>query len=192
MKRVFDVVLSALALILLAPILLAIAIATLLDSGKPVFYMQDRVGLNFRVFRILKFRSMHQNIDGSLITVSGDRRVTRVGKLLRLTKLDELPQFWNVLRGDMSLVGPRPEVPHYVELFKDRYSSILTVRPGITDLASIEFRNEEEVLRESHEPLKAYVEQILPAKLDLADKYVRTHSVIGDVLILFRTALKLI
>ena len=192
MKRVFDVVLSALALVLLAPVLLVIAIAIMLDTGLPVFYRQDRVGLHFRVFEILKFRSMHQNHGGSLITVSGDPRVTRVGKILRLTKLDELPQFWNVLRGDMSLVGPRPEVPHYVGLFKDRYSLILSVRPGITDLASIEFRNEEQVLRESQEPLKAYIEEVLPAKLDLADKYVRNHSVIGDVLILFRTALKLI
>ena len=192
MKRVFDVVLSALALILLAPVLLVIAIAIILDTGLPVFYRQDRVGLHFHVFKILKFRSMHQNNGGSLITISGDPRVTGVGKILRITKLDELPQFWNVLLGDMSLVGPRPEVPHYVELFKNRYSLILSVRPGITDLASIEFRNEEQVLRESHEPLKAYIEEVLPAKLDLADKYVRNHSVIGDVLILFRTALKLI
>ena len=191
-KRLCDVLVSSLALILLAPILLLIALAVLLDSGLPILFTQERVGLHFRTFRIRKFRTMVANNRGSLITVSGDCRVTRVGRFLRMTKLDELPQFWNVLVGEMSLVGPRPEIAQYVEPFRERYASILTVRPGITDLASIEFRDEEEVLRKCPDPLKAYVEQVLPAKLDLADKYVTDHSVLGDFVILFRTALKLI
>lgn len=192
MKRTLDIALSSFALILLAPILLLIAVAVLFDSGLPILFRQERVGLHFRKFRIFKFRTMFVNSGETQITVYGDRRITRFGKLLRSTKLDELPQFWNVLRGDMSLVGPRPEVPQYVDLFRDRYSTILSVKPGITDLASIEFRNEEEVLQNCQDPLKAYVEQVLPAKLDLADKYVRNRSVLGDCLILFRTALKLI
>jgi lipopolysaccharide/colanic/teichoic acid biosynthesis glycosyltransferase len=191
LKRALDIVASSFALVLLAPILLLIAAAVFFDSGLPILFTQERVGLHFRRFRMFKFRSMRVHSGGSLITVSGDSRITRVGRILRLAKLDELPQFWNVLKGDMSMVGPRPEVPQYVEMFRDRYSSILNVRPGITDLASIEFRNEEDLLRNCQDPLKAYVDQVLPAKLDLADKYIRSQSVLGDCLILFRTALKL-
>jgi lipopolysaccharide/colanic/teichoic acid biosynthesis glycosyltransferase len=192
LKRALDIVLSSFALLLLAPLLMVIAAAVFLDSGSPVLFTQKRVGRSFRIFRIRKFRTMRAGEDGALVTVSGDQRVTRVGKLLRRTKLDELPQLWNVLCGDMSLVGPRPEIPQYVSIFKDRYASILRIRPGITDLASIAFSNEEEVLRRSHDPMRAYVEQVLPAKLDLADKYVLSHSVLGDLVILFRTVLKLI
>ena len=130
--------------------------------------------------------------DGPSVTIAGDNRITRVGKLLRRTKLDELPQFWNVLRGDMSLVGPRPEVPGYVELFRERYRTILTVRPGITDLASIKFRNEEQILSSSREPLREYAEHVLPVKLDLAEEYVRTRSVFTDISILFRTAVAIV
>jgi lipopolysaccharide/colanic/teichoic acid biosynthesis glycosyltransferase len=129
---------------------------------------------------------------GPQVTVTGDDRITRVGKVLRLTKLDELPQFWNVLCGDMSLVGPRPEVPEYVDLFRERYRTVLTVRPGITDLASIHFRNEEEILSRSVEPFREYSEHILPAKLDLAEEYIRTHTLLGDISILFRTATSIV
>jgi lipopolysaccharide/colanic/teichoic acid biosynthesis glycosyltransferase len=126
---------------------------------------------------------------GPRITVSGDSRVTRVGRFLRATKLDELPQLWNVLTGDMSLVGPRPEVPEYVEMFRTRYQHILSVRPGITDIASIRFRDEEELLAQSPEPLHEYVKRVLPAKLDLADEYLQKRSLRLDLLILAKTLL---
>jgi lipopolysaccharide/colanic/teichoic acid biosynthesis glycosyltransferase len=187
LKRCIDIVLSALALLLVSPVLVAVAMAVWLSSGRPVLFRQQRMGLRFRQFDILKFRTMRDRTGGPPITVAGDARITRVGRFLRTTKLDELPQFWNVLRGDMSLVGPRPEVPEYVELFKDRYRTVLTVRPGIADLASIHFRNEEEVLSKSAAPLTEYAERILPAKLDWAEEYVKTHTLLGDVSILFRT-----
>jgi len=149
------------------------------------------MGLGFRRFHILKFRTMRV-AGGPSVTVAGDNRVTRIGRILRATKLDELPQLWNVLRGDMSLVGPRPEVPEYVDLYRERYRKVLKVRPGITDLASIRFRNEEELLSRSGDPLKEYAERILPAKLDFAEEYVSTHTLFGDISILFRTATAII
>jgi FlaA1/EpsC-like NDP-sugar epimerase/lipopolysaccharide/colanic/teichoic acid biosynthesis glycosyltransferase len=192
LKRSIDIVLSASLLLLLSPVLVAVAVAVWLDSGRPVLFRQPRVGLRFRRFDILKFRTMRVQTSGHAITVAGDRRITRVGRLLRVIKFDELPQFWNVLCGDMSLVGPRPEVPKYVELFKERYRSVLTVRPGITDLATIHFRNEEEVLSNSAAPLTEYAERILPAKLDWAEEYVKTHTLLGDFFILVRTALAVV
>jgi lipopolysaccharide/colanic/teichoic acid biosynthesis glycosyltransferase len=129
---------------------------------------------------------------GPAITVAGDARITRVGKLLRATKLDELPQFWNVLIGDMSLVGPRPEAPEYVDMFHGRYQRILKVRPGITDIASIRFRDEEKLLARGAEPLREYVQSVLPLKLDLADEYIRTRSLRLDFLILFKTLLAIL
>ena len=191
LKRCLDVSLSFLVLLLLSPILVAVALAVWLGSRSPILFRQERVGLTFRRFHILKFRTMRV-ASGPPVTVAGDDRITRGGKFLRLTKLDELPQFWNVLRGDMSLVGPRPEVPEYVELFRERYRTVLTVRPGITDLASIHFRNEEEVLSKSAEPLREYTERVLPAKLDLAEEYIKTHTILGDISILFRTAASIV
>ncbi len=187
LKRCIDIALSSLALMLLSPILAAIAGAVWLESGRPVLFRQERVGLRFRRFRILKFRTMRA-AGGPSVTIGGDHRVTRLGRFLRLIKLDELPQLWNVLRGDMSLVGPRPEVPEYVHLFRERYRAVLAVRPGITDLASIHFRDEEGVLASSADPLREYTERVLPAKLDLAERYLSTHTVCGDIAILFRTA----
>jgi lipopolysaccharide/colanic/teichoic acid biosynthesis glycosyltransferase len=134
---------------------------------------------------------MRVQASGPTVTVAGDSRITRLGKVLRSTKIDELPQFWNVLRGEMSVVGPRPEVPEYVEFYKDRYRSILSVRPGITDLASIHFRNEEAILAASDDPLRDYREHVLPIKLNLADKYIRTQTTVGDVSIIVRTAIAL-
>ena len=186
-KRCTDMVLSLTALVLLLPVLATVAFLVWLDSGRPVFFRQDRVGLRFQRFQILKFRTMRL-ASGPSVTVAGDDRITRVGKYLRLTKLDELPQLWNVLGGEMSLVGPRPEVQEYVDLFRDRYRTVLTVRPGLTDLASIHFRNEEELLSRSGDPLREYAERVLPAKLDLAQQYVNTHTMAGDISILFRTA----
>jgi len=132
---------------------------------------------------------MRLNSSGPSITVAGDDRITRLGRLLRNAKLDEIPQFWNVLRGEMSLVGPRPEVPEYVDEYKERYRNILKVRPGITDLASIYFRNEEDLLAKSSDPLREYRDRILPLKLDLADTYVQSRSMCGDMAILARTSI---
>jgi lipopolysaccharide/colanic/teichoic acid biosynthesis glycosyltransferase len=192
LKRLCDILVSAVALIVLSPLLLVLCTGVVLDSGFPIFFSQIRVGRCFGRFRLWKFRSMQTSTTGPSITVSGDRRVTRLGGILRRAKLDELPQFWNVLRGDMSLVGPRPEVPEYVDLFKERYRTILTVRPGITDPASIHFRNEEEILSRSAEPLTEYAERILPAKLDLAEEYVKTRTAFGDICILLRTATSIV
>lgn len=191
LKRCIDIALSALVLSMLSPLLAAIALAVWLDSGSPVVFRQYRVGLNFRRFHMFKFRTMRA-ASGPSVTVAGDKRITRVGTFLRLTKLDELPQLWNVLCGDMSLVGPRPEVPEYVELFKERYRKILTVRPGITDLASIRFRDEEQTLSRSAKPLTEYTERILPAKLDLADKYINSRTAVGDFSILFQTVIAIV
>jgi lipopolysaccharide/colanic/teichoic acid biosynthesis glycosyltransferase len=187
LKRCAEFMLSLAALLLLAPVGAAIAVAIRLDSGGPVFFRQERVGLRFRRFQVWKFRTM-RTADGPLVTVAGDSRITRVGKFLRARKLDELPQLWNVLRGDMSLVGPRPEVPEYVELFRERYAAVLTVRPGITDLASIRFRNEEDLLSRSSDPLREYAERILPVKLRLAEEYIGTRTMFRDISILFHTA----
>lgn len=151
-KRLFDLLLSAVSLVLLSPVFFLIWFAVLLDSGSPAMFSQRRVGKDFRSFRLYKFRTMRVTNTGSSITVAGDSRVTRIGALLRATKLDELPQLWNVLRGDMSLVGPRPELPEFVELFRERYGRLLEARPGITDLASVRFRDEEGLLSATQDP----------------------------------------
>jgi lipopolysaccharide/colanic/teichoic acid biosynthesis glycosyltransferase len=187
-KRCIDVSLSALVLLLLSPVFAVVALAIWLESGLPVLFRQERMGRDFRQFWILKFRSMRTGIGGPSVTIDGDSRVTKVGRILRLTKIDELPQFWNVLLGEMSIVGPRPEVPQYVDLFRERYCRILTVRPGITDLGSIHFRNEERILALSQDPLREYRERVLPRKLDMAEKYIREQSLLGDFVIIARTA----
>jgi lipopolysaccharide/colanic/teichoic acid biosynthesis glycosyltransferase len=187
LKRILDVAVSSFILLIASPLLVAVSLAILLDSGLPILFRQERIGRGFNRFYILKFRTMLADNSGPRVTVRGDVRVTRVGAILRLTKLDELPQFWNVLCGDMSVVGPRPEVPEYVELFRARYESVLRVRPGITDFASIKYRNEEALLSRSEDPMAEYREHILPAKLDLADKYVREQSTVLDLAIIMRT-----
>jgi lipopolysaccharide/colanic/teichoic acid biosynthesis glycosyltransferase len=189
LKRMIDVIGSGLALVVCLPLLMAIAVAVAVDSGFPVLYRQHRVGRDFCPFRLLKFRSMLDDNGGPRITVAGDSRVTRVGRPLRGTKLDELPQFWNVFVGDMSLVGPRPELPEYVEMFRSRYKHILSVRPGITDIASIRFRDEEALLGRSTDPLRVYTEMVLPAKLDLAEEYLKRSSLRLDLLIMVKTVL---
>lgn len=189
LKRTFDLLLSAVILVLMSPVMAIAALSILLETGGPIFFSQVRVGRHFRKFRILKFRTMVVRNDGPSVTVAGDRRITRVGAILRKTKLDELPQFWNVIRGDMSIVGPRPEVSEYVDLFRARYERILFVRPGITDFASIYFRNEETLLSRSDNPLMEYRNRVLPAKLDLADRYIRERSAWGDLRIVALTAL---
>jgi lipopolysaccharide/colanic/teichoic acid biosynthesis glycosyltransferase len=188
-KRALDVGVSLLGLLLLAPLFAVIAVLVLVDSGPPVFYRQVRVGRLARTFRILKFRTMHPNADaGGSLTVSNDPRVTRAGKFLRRHKLDELPQLVNVLAGDMSLVGPRPEVPEYVAAYgeEDR-RVVLSVRPGLTDNASIEFRDESALLQASGDPDRMYREQILPKKLALYREYVSQAGMRTDLRIIIRT-----
>ncbi|AHC50353.1 Undecaprenyl-phosphate galactosephosphotransferase [Achromobacter xylosoxidans NBRC 15126 = ATCC 27061] len=186
----FDFVVSLLGLIVLSPLFLVIAVAIKRDSPGPVFFRQVRVGKDGRTFRIHKFRSMTVSTAGNSkeITVGGDARITRTGAWIRHWKLDELPQLIDVLAGSMSVVGPRPEVPRYVALYPDAQRRVvLSVKPGITDLASIQFRHENELLARASDPEQAYREQILPEKLRLQSEYVRTRSFIGDMKILVAT-----
>lgn len=188
LKRAFDVAASAIGLIVLSPILLLLALLIKLTSPGPVFHRATRVGRYGKPFRLYKFRSMVVNAAyiGPAITVADDPRVTHVGRLLRRTKLDELPQLINVLRGDMSLVGPRPEDPKYVALYTDEQRRILEVRPGITSLASVTYRNEEDLLMgESWE--REYVERILPIKLAADLEYAYHSSLWRDVKLIFQT-----
>ena len=174
-KRIFDIVASLCGLIILSPMLIIVAICIKLDSKGPVFFKQKRVGKNKRIFEIYKFRTMVTDAEklGKQITVGNDSRITRVGKFIRKCKLDEFPQLINVLKGEMSLVGPRPEVPRYVELYDEYEEQILLVQPGITDYASIEFRNENEILGNSSNPEETYIEEIMPTKIELNMKYIR-------------------
>ena len=193
LKRMFDLVLAMLGLIALSPAMLAAALAVRLDSPGPVLYRQQRIGRGFQPFEILKFRTMVEHADqiGGQITAGADSRVTRVGRWLRKTKIDELPQLINVIKGEMSLVGPRPELPKYVEMFRDDYEEILSARPGITDAASIKFRDEASCLGQAEDPEHEYVTRILPAKIALAKKYVEQSSLALDVTLIAKTLLHL-
>ncbi|BDG06316.1 glycosyl transferase [Anaeromyxobacter oryzae] len=186
-KRAMDVVASASALVVLAPVMGALALAVKLDSAGPVLFRQRRAGLGNRPFTILKFRSMRNGASGPSVTASLDGRVTRVGRFLRRHKLDELPQLWNVLVGDMSLVGPRPEVERYVRLFPEAYARILTVRPGLTDFAALEYRDEEAALGASPDPEAAYTAVVLPTKIALYHRYLDEMSLGTDVVLVLRT-----
>lgn len=189
MKRIFDLVASSLGLIILSPLFIILAIWIKLDSKGPVFYRQVRVGRHNKDFRIFKFRSMRVGSDrGSLVTIGGhDPRITRSGYFIRKFKLDELPQLLNVLDGEMSLVGPRPEVRHYVDYWTPEQMRVLNVRPGITDPASIRFRNENELMEQTEDPEKYYVEVIMQEKLKLYLEYVENHSFWGDIRLIFQT-----
>jgi lipopolysaccharide/colanic/teichoic acid biosynthesis glycosyltransferase len=189
-KRLFDILLSSLGLLVLAPVLLLIALAVKLDSPGPVFFRQERVGRFGAPFRIHKFRTMcqAQGGQGLQITVGADSRITRVGGFLRRSKLDELPQLIDVWVGSMSLVGPRPEVPRYVAHYPAAMrEKVLSVRPGITDIASIEYRDESSVLAQATDPEHAYIHEVLPHKLALASSYVDQASVWMDVRLIWRT-----
>jgi lipopolysaccharide/colanic/teichoic acid biosynthesis glycosyltransferase len=187
-KRLFDLVFSFLGIVALLPVFAVVAVAVAVSSEGPVLFRQERIGRNGVPFHILKFRSMRVANEGRQITVAGDRRITPVGGVLRRTKLDELPQLFNVLLGDMSFVGPRPEVRRYVELYpSDLRSIILSVRPGITDNAAIEFRNESDLLGKAADPEAEYVNEIMPRKLALYREYVEKQSFLGDLWILLRT-----
>ena len=189
-KRLFDLALALPALALALPLMVAITLWVRLDSAGPALFRQQRVGRHGRLFHIHKFRTMRVRSSqaGPLITVAGDARVTRAGRWLRRTKLDELPQLLDVIRGDMSLVGPRPEVPRYMALYPDEARRlILSVRPGLTDRASIEFRDEERLLAAASDPERAYVEQVMPIKQRYYLDYVAQRSLTGDVGILWHT-----
>lgn len=192
-KRLIDIGVSTLGLLLLSPLLLVAAILVKTSSAGPVLFRQERIGRNFRPFKILKFRTMVPDAPslGRAITVGNDPRITWVGHWLRKTKTDELPQLLNVLMGDMSLVGPRPEVRRYVELFANDYAEVLSVRPGITDLASIRFRHESELLGKAADPDAEYCKNILPEKIRLAKEYIRRSSIGFDLLVILRTLLVL-
>jgi len=189
MKRSFDLLVSSVALIAAVPLLLLIAAAIKLSSPGPVLFKQHRVGRGGRTFLIWKFRTMIPGAasQGPAITAAGDPRVTAVGRWLRRTKLDELPQLVNVWRGDMSFVGPRPELPRYVRGYRSEDLLVLAVRPGITDLASIAYRDEEAVVAQFNDRERGYVEVVLPRKLVLAREYIRGQSFTGDVALVFRT-----
>jgi len=189
MKRIFDVIASGLGLIVLSPLFLILAIWIEMDSKGPVFYRQVRVGYKNKDFRIFKFRSMRVGADkGSLVTIGGhDPRVTKSGYFIRKFKFDELPQLINVFIGDMSLVGPRPEVRHYVDYWTPEQMHVLDVRPGITDPASIKFRNENELMEKADDPEKYYIEVIMQEKIKLYLEYVEKHSFMYDLGLIFKT-----
>ena len=192
--RLFDVAASAVGLVLLVPLFLVVGLAIRLGTPGPILFRHRRIGRGFKAFDVLKFRTMVENAQalGGELTVGGDDRVTRVGRVLRRTKIDELPQLLNVLVGDMSLVGPRPEVRRYVEEFHSDYEAILTIRPGITDLASVRYRDEAALLAESDDPHQTYVTSILPEKLSLARHYLENRSVRLYFTVIFETLFAII
>lgn len=188
-KRCFDIAAALLGLVIGAPLLLTVALAIGLTDGWPIVFGQRRIGWRGRAFTIYKFRTMRVSpcAESGAFEPGNSSRVTRLGRLLRKTKLDELPQLWNVLCGDMSLVGPRPEVEQWVRVYPERWALVHEVRPGITDPASIVYRHEEELLARACDPVAAYRQEILPQKLSLYEHYVRTRSLWGDLRILYRT-----
>lgn len=194
LKRGFDIIFSSLGLIILSPLFLIIILIIKTGSKGPAFFKQTRVGKDGKEFKIIKFRTMEVDAEkkGMQITVGQDSRITKEGKWLRKFKLDELPQLINVLVGDMSFVGPRPEVPKYVGYYDDYQRNILKVKPGITDLASIEFRAENELLGRSADPEKTYIEEIMPAKFSLNLKYLKNMTLLNDVKIIMKTILVLL
>lgn len=193
-KRCFDIFFSLLGIIFLLLLFFFVAIAIKCSSKGPVLFKQERVGKNGKTFKIWKFRSMVVDAEakGRQITTDGDNRITKVGKFIRKTKIDELPQLFNVLSGKMSFVGPRPEVPRYVALYTEEQRKVLSVKPGITDLASIEYRNENDLLKEAEDPDKKYIEEIMPAKLELNLKYIEKAGFFYDIGLIFKTVFKVI
>lgn len=186
-KRIFDIVCSALGLLLLSPLMLVCALLVGVTSPGGVLFRQERVGKDGNPFTIYKFRSMRKDNAGLKISTSNDVRITGVGKVLRKTKLDELPQLWNVLKGDMSFVGPRPEVREYTDLYDETQRQVLLVRPGITGLASIRYRNENELLSASADPNRTYIEEVMPAKLALDLEYIPRACVSCDIQLILET-----
>lgn len=186
-KRIFDIVCSLIGLIVLSPLFLIVSLAVGFTSPGGVLFCQERIGLEGRPFTIYKFRTMRKDNAGLKITTAGDGRITPVGRVLRKTKLDELPQLWNVLRGDMSFVGPRPEVREYTDLYTEEQRQIFLVRPGITGVASIRFRNENDMLMESDDPNRTYIEEIMPEKIRLDLTYLPNAGVLTDIKLILET-----
>ena len=187
-KRIFDIVSSLLMLVILSWLFLFIAIWILLDSRGGVFYKQERVGLRGKNFYLLKFRSMRSGADKSgQLTIGNDKRVTRVGRFIRKTKLDEFPQLLNIIKGDMSVVGPRPEVPKYVVLYTDEQRKVLSVRPGLTDYASLQYFDEQRILGASSDPEATYIKTVMPEKIRLSLKYVSERSMLIEIRLIFKT-----
>lgn len=188
-KRIFDLILSLMALIILSPVFVIIGLWVVFESPGGMFFRQERVGKNQRIFRLYKFRSMRPGSDAKgLLTIGGrDPRITRSGYFIRKYKVDELPQLINILKGDMSLVGPRPEVKRYTDLYNETQKQVLSVRPGLTDYASILYFNESDLLSQSANPEKTYIEEIMPAKLELNLKYIREQNFKTDLSIIAKT-----
>lgn len=193
-KRIFDIVMSLIGLTILGIPMIIIGIIIKFSSEGPVFYKQVRVGKLNKDFKILKFRTMIIDADkkGMQITVGRDPRITGIGHFLRKTKIDELPQLINVLKGEMSFVGPRPEVRKYVDMYDDYQINVLKIKPGITDLASIEYRDESTLLGQSENPEKTYIEEIMPTKLKLNLKYMQEFSFFYDIKLIFKTLIKIV
>ena len=189
-KRAFDVAVAAVGIVVSSPVIAIAAVLIKLEDGGPIFFRQTRVGQGGQPFKILKLRTMvvTPRTCGALITVGGDRRITQIGRFLRKIKFDELPQFFNVLTGDMSVVGPRPEVPTYVALYTREQRKVLEYRPGITDIASLEFINEEEILKAAADPERCYLEQCMPRKIELNLRYAEQATFWTDLIVVWRTA----
>ena len=194
LKRLFDIIASLIGIIILLPFFIVICTVMVVSCGFPLFYLQTRVGRNGKDFKLFKFRTMHLDADKKgLLTVGGrDPRVTSIGYYLRKYKLDELPQLFNVLFGTMSLVGPRPEVRKYVDLYTKEQQQVLSVKPGITDFASLEYINENDLLAKSDNPEKTYIDEIMPAKLALNAKYIKQQGLLVDFKIILNTILKIV
>ena len=188
-KRVFDIVVSLMALTILLPFLFLISIWIKVSSKGAIFYEQERVGESFKPFMLYKFRSMVVGADkiGPGVTSGDDPRITKIGKILRRTKIDELPQLLNVLKGEMSLVGPRPELMKFVESQKEAYKKVLSIKPGITDNASIAYRDEEKIMKQYEDKERAYIEEVLPQKIKLYNEYIDNISFISDCKLILQT-----
>ena len=191
MKRIFDFVVSFTALVLFSPLLILITLCIIIFDSRPVLFRQVRVGINGEDFLLNKFRTMivMRGTSAGSFDAGDASRITKIGSFLRKTKLDELPQLWNVLKGDMSIVGPRPEVRKWIDTYPTRWTKVLTVKPGITDPASIYYRNEEELLGQADDPEAYYRNHILPHKLDLYEEYVQTRTFWGDIYLIYKTLL---
>lgn len=194
MIRFLDIIFSTLGIILLLPFFIIFCLIIKTDSKGGCFYIQERIGKDGKPFGILKFRTMRSGADSDgLLTIgTHDKRITRIGNLLRKTKIDELPQLWNVLKGEMSIVGPRPEVEKYVLLYSEEQRKVLTVRPGITDYASIEYVNENEILSQANDPDRTYIEEVMPQKIRLSMKYLEHYTVSEYFKIIFLTLKKVL
>jgi len=189
MRRGFDIIFSFVVLLLTIPVFLILALAIKLTSKGPIFFIQTRVGRERRLFSMYKFRSMRvRDDDDSYLTTARDNRITSIGSVMRRLKLDELPQFLNVLKGDMAVVGYRPEVPEYVEKYEPWMNELFQYKPGLTDPASIEYRNEPELLAASDDPERVYREEILPAKLGISLEYMKERTILSDMNVILRTA----